>query len=306
MNKVTKTLVGFALLILLFVFSCQNKNNKVEDTILEGKATVYVDESIVPIVEDEQAVFETEYEAKLHLVSKSENEVINALFNDTARIVILTRTLSAKELKAFQIKNVTPRITPFATDAIAFIRNKTTNDTLIALQDVIDFVHGKAVPSIKGLVFDNANSSTARYISEISGMPVNNQKNVFSFKTNEEALKYVAKNNGMVGVIGMNWIFQPPLDLQETVDNVNVLGVKGTNKTEYFFPTQDNLAQGKYPLARRLYIINCQGYSGLGMGFGSFLTGERGQRIILKSGLVPERIPTRNIRIRSTITKDKN
>lgn len=306
MNKVTKTLVGFALLILLFVFSCQNKNNKVEDTILEGKATVYVDESIVPIVEDEQAVFETEYEAKLHLVSKSENEVIKALFNDTARIVILTRTLSAKELKAFQSKNVTPRITPFATDAIAFIRNKTTNDTLIALQDVIDFVHGKAVPSIKGLVFDNANSSTARYISEISGMPVNNQKNVFSFKTNEEALKYVAKNNGMVGVIGMNWIFQPPLDLQETVDNVNVLGVKGINKSEYFFPTQDNLAQGKYPLARRLYIVNCQGYSGLGMGFGSFLTGERGQRIILKSGLVPERIPTRNIRIRSTITKDKN
>ena len=306
MNKLTKTFVGFALLTLLFVFSCQKKNNKFEDTILEGKATVYVDESILPIVEDVQAVFETEYKAKLHLVSKSENEIINDLFNDTARIVILTRTLSVKELKAYQSKKVKPRITPFATDAVAFIRNKTTNDTLISLQDVIDFVHGKAVPNIKGLVFDNANSSTVRYISEISGVSVVNKKNVFSFKTNEEVLKYVAKNSGMVGVIGINWIFQPPLDLQETIDNVNVLGVKGINKSEYFFPTQDNLAQGKYPLARRLYIVNCQGYSGLGMGFGSFLTGERGQRIILKSGLVPERIPTRKIRIRNTITKDKN
>jgi len=306
MNKVTKTLVGFSILTLIFVFSCQKKNNKVEDTILEGKATVYVDETILPIVEDEEAVFETEYKAKLHLVSKSENEIINDLFNDTARIVVLTRTLSAKELKAYQSKKITPRITPFATDAVAFIRNKTTNDTLIALQDVIDFVHGKAVPNIKGLVFDNANSSTARYISEISGVSVNNQKNVFSFKTNEQVLKYVAKNNGMVGVIGINWIFQPPLDLQETIDNVNVLGVKGINETNYFFPTQDNLAQGKYPLARRLYIVNCQGYSGLGMGFGSFLSGERGQRIILKSGLVPEQIPTRKIKIRNTITKDKN
>ena len=306
MNKLTKTFVGFALLTLLFVFSCQKKNNKFEDTILEGKATVYVDESILPIVEDVQAVFETEYKAKLHLVSKSENEIINDLFNDTARIVILTRTLSVKELKAYQSKKVKPRITPFATDAVAFIRNKTTNDTLISLQDVIDFVHGKAVPNIKGLVFDNANSSTVRYLSEISGVSVVNKKNVFSFKTNEEVLKYVAKNSGMVGVIGINWIFQPPLDLQETIDNVNVLGVKGINKSEYFFPTQDNLAQGKYPLARRLYIVNCQGYSGLGMGFGSFLTGERGQRIILKSGLVPERIPTRKIRIRNTITKDKN
>lgn len=306
MNKLTKTLVGFVLLVLLFVFSCQQKNNNAQDTILEGKATVYVDESILPIVEDEVAVFETEYNAKLQLISKSENEVINDLFNDKAKIVVLTRTLSAKELKAYQSKKIKPRITPFATDAVAFIRNKTTNDTLIALQDVIDFVHGKTVSNIKGLVFDNANSSTARYISEISGVSVNNQKNIFSFKTNEEVLKYVAKNNGMVGVIGMNWIFQPPLDLQETVDNVNVLGVKGIKESEYIFPTQDNLAQGKYPLARRLYIVNCQGYSGLGMGFASFLTGERGQRIILKSGLVPEKIPTRKISIRNTITKDKN
>jgi phosphate transport system substrate-binding protein len=42
------------------------------------------------------------------------------------------------------------------------------------------------------------------------------------------------------------------------------------------------------------------------MGFASFLGGERGQRIILKSGLVPERIPTRKIRIRNTITKNNN
>ena len=306
MNKFTKTLVGIILLTLLFVFSCQQKNNKVQDTIIEGKATFYVDESILPIVEDEVAVFETEYNAKLHLVSKSESEVVNDLFNDTAKVAILTRTLSAKELKAFQSKKITPRITPFATDAIAFIKNKATNDTLIALQDVIDFVQGKAIPNIKGLVFDNANSSTARYISEVSGVSVNNQKNIFSFKTNEEVIKYVAKNIGMVGVIGMNWIFQPPLELQQDIDKVNVLGVKNKNDSEYFFPTQDNLAQGKYPLARRLYIINCQGYSGLGMGFASYLSGERGQRIILKSGLVPDRIPTRKIRIRNTITKDKN
>ncbi|MDN3676354.1 substrate-binding domain-containing protein [Flavobacterium paronense] len=306
MNKLTKTIIGFVLLTLLFVFSCQKKNNKVEDTMLQGKATVYVDETILPIIEDEQAVFEAEYKAKLHLVSKSENEIINDLFNDTARIVILTRTLSSKELKVFQSKKISPKTRPFAIDAITFIRKKATNDTLIALQDIVDFVKGKAVPNIKGLVFDNANSSTARYISEISGVQVNNQKNIFSFKNNEDVLKYVAKNNGMIGVVGINWIFQPPLDLQETLDNINVLGVKGLNKSEYFFPTQDNIAQGKYPLARRLYIVNCQGYSGLGMGFSSFLTGERGQRIILKSGLVPERIPTRKIRIKNTITKDKN
>ncbi|MGL2962190.1 PstS family phosphate ABC transporter substrate-binding protein [Flavobacterium sp. RSB2_4_14] len=305
MNKVTKTITGFLLLTLLFVFSCQQKTEDNKETIIKGKATIYVDESILPIVEDEVAVFETQYDAKLHLVSKSENEVLNSMLTDTAKIAVITRTLSDAELASFKSKKIFPKITPFATDAVAFIKNKTANDTLIALQDVIDFVHGKPVPSIKGLVFDNANSSTARYISEVAGIAITNQKNIFSFKTNEEVIKYVAENNGMIGVIGMNWIFQPPLDLQEVVDKVNVLGVKGKDSNEYVFPTQDNLALGKYPLARHLYIINCQGYSGLGMGFASFLGGERGQRIILKSGLVPERVPTRKIMIRNNVSKDK-
>lgn len=306
MNKLTKTVVGFALLALLFVFSCQEKKADAKDTILEGKATVYVDESILPIVEDEQAVFETEYKAKLKLVAKSENEIVKSLLTDTAKIAILTRTLSDKELKAFQAKKINPRITPFATDAVALIRNKTANDSLVVLQDVIDFLKGKAIPTIKGLVFDNANSSTARYLSEVSGVDVVKQKNVYSLNTNQDVIKYVADNNGMIGVIGMNWIFEPPLNLQDTVDKITVLGVKDLDKSEYIFPTQDNLASGKYPLARDLYIVNCQGYSGLGMGFGSFLTGERGQRIILKSGLVPEKMPSRKIVIRNTITKDKN
>jgi phosphate transport system substrate-binding protein len=306
MNKLTKTLIGFALLTLLFVFSCQKKGNNKQDTIIEGKATIYVDESVLPIVEDEQAVFETEYKAKLHLVPQSENEIVNSLVNDTAKIAILTRALSVQDLKVFKAKNIFPRTTPFATDAIALIKNKKVNDTLIAIQDIIDFVNGKAVPNIKGLVFDNANSSTVRGLSKSIGVSISNQKNIFSLKTNEEVIKYVSKNDGMVGVIGMNWIFQPPLELQEFVDKVNVLGVKDKDKGEYFFPTQDNLAMGKYSLARNLYIVNCQGYSGLGMGFASFLGGERGQRIVLKSGLVPERTPTRKIVIRNTITKDKN
>jgi len=305
MNKVTKTLVGFALLTLLFVFSCQKKN-EVKDTITGGKATLYVDESLLPVVEDEVAVFEAEYSAKLHLVSKSENEIVNSLLNDTAKIAILTRKLTDRELKAFENKKITPRITPFATDAVAFVKNKTTKDSLIALQDVIDFMNGKTVPTIKGVVFDNANSSTVRRISEIAGVTVANQENIFSLKTNEEVIKYVAENSGMVGVIGMNWIFQPPMELEQYIDKLNVLAVKNVNQSEYVYPSQDNIASGKYPLARHLYSINCQGYAGLGMGLASFLTGERGQRIILKSGLVPERTPSRKIVIRNTIIKDKN
>jgi phosphate transport system substrate-binding protein len=56
-------------------------------------------------------------------------------------------------------------------------------------------------------------------------------------------------------------------------------------------------------LARDLYIVNCQGYSGLEWGFTSFVAGDVGQRIVLKSGLLPVRIPTRKFTI---VGKDQN
>ena len=303
MNKFIKTLFGVLFLVLLFVFSCQKKIENKEETIITGKATLYIDESIIPIIEDQAAVFESQYKAKLHLVKTSETEVINAMLNDTAKIGILTRKLTAEELKVFVTKKIKPRTTPFASDAIAFIKNKRSNDTLIALQDVIDFMKGKEVKNIKGLVFDNPNSSTVRYISEISGVKMEPKENVFSFKTNDEVIKYVSENDGMIGVVGINWMFEPSLKMKSIVDNVNMLSVKGLKSNEYIYPTQDDMAAGKYPLARDLYIINCQGYSGLGMGFASFISGEIGQRIILKSGLVPIRFPSRKILTRKKIIK---
>ena len=295
MTKLLKTLSGLLLVLVLFVFACQDKN---KETIIKGKASLFVDESIFPIVEDQQAVFETEYDAKLKLITKSENEIINSLMNDTVKIAVLPRKLSNNELKAFVSKKINPKMTHFATDAVVFIRNKKSNDTLIALDDVINFMKGNSVNGIKGLVFDNPNSSSVRLISEFSGIKVTPQKNIYSFNTNNEVIKYVAENDGMIGVVGINWLTQAPLDMQKNVDAVSVLSVKDINKQDYIYPSQDNLAQGKYPLARDLYIINCQGYSGLGMGFASFLGGERGQRIVLKSGLLPVRMPSRKIVIR--------
>lgn len=295
MTKLLKTLSGLLLVLVLFVFACQDKN---KETIIKGKATLFVDESIFPIIEDQQAVFETEYDAKLKLITKSENEIINSLMNDTVKIAVLPRKLSNNELKAFVAKKINPKMTHFATDAVVFIRNKKSNDTLIALDDVINFMKGNSVNGIKGLVFDNPNSSSVRLISELSGIKITPQKNIYSFNTNNEVIKYVAENDGMIGVVGINWLTQAPLDMQNNVDAVTVLSVKDINKQDYIYPSQDNLAQGKYPLARDLYIINCQGYSGLGMGFASFLGGERGQRIVLKSGLLPVRMPSRKIVIR--------
>jgi phosphate transport system substrate-binding protein len=304
MKNHSKLSLFILFLVAVLVFACNQISDKnAKETILKGSTIIYVDETLAPIIEDQVSVFENEYEAKVTLVAKSESETVNSLFKEKAAIAILSRNLSPEELKIFKQRKINPKTTVFATDAIAFIANKNNKDTLVALQDVISFMQGKTVASIKGLVFDNLNSSTVRYMKSLAGINAIPEKGVFSFKSNDEVIKYVAENDGMIGVVGVNWLSQPLPAMQKYVDNVTSLGVKGLKSNNYYIPSQNNIAEGKYPLARDLYIINCQGFSGLGMGFASFVAGDVGQRIILKSGLLPVRIPTRKFTI---IGKDQN
>jgi len=285
--------------------SQKEKTQPNTESILKGSATILVDETLTPIMEDQVAVFESNYAAKIKIVSKSEAEIIISLFKEKAAIAVLTRNLTVSENKIFEQKKITPKITKFATDAIAFISNKSTNDTLIELKSIIEFMQGKTNPNFKGLVFDNPNSSTARYMNELAGIKTIPEKGVYSFNTNNEVIQFVAKNDKMIGVVGVNWLSQPIPEMQEFIDKVNILSVKSLADANFYPPSQNNIAEGKYPLARDLYIVNGQGYSGLGMGFASFVAGDIGQRIILKSGLLPIRIPGRRINIRKEIIIEK-
>jgi len=288
------------LVSVIFIFSsCKKNENEVanDESILKGKATIYVDETITPIVEDEVMVFESKYDAKFTLISKSESEVLNSLFSKKAKIVILARNLTKKELNIFEQSKIVPKITKFAVDGIAFVANKSSSDTLIALKDVIGFMKGERSSRIKGLVFDNPNSSTVNYMNNLAGLSELADKDVYTFKTNNEVLKFVSENDGMIGVVGVNWLSQPKASMNQVINNINVLSVKGLKMEGYYAPSQNNFAEGTYPLLRDLYIVNCQGSSGLGMGIASFVAGDIGQRIVLKSGLLPYKIPSRKLNI---------
>jgi phosphate transport system substrate-binding protein len=293
--------------VCVFLVMCNksDQNKSTKESILKGSATILVDETLTPIVEDQVAIFESKYDAKIKIISKSEAELVVSLFEKKSGIAILTRNLTINENKIFEQKKITPKITKFAIDAIAFISNKSNKDTLIDLKSVIEFMQGKPNARIKGLVFDNPNSSTVRYMNELAGINSISEKGVYSFKTNQDVIKFVAQNEGMIGVVGVNWLSQPMPSMQEYVDKVNILSVKSLTGVDYFSPSQNNIAEGKYPLARDLYIINAQGYSGLGMGFASFVAGDIGQRIILKSGLLPVKVPGRKINIRNEISNEK-
>jgi|SRR5690606_29245100 len=295
-------LVAFA--ICISAVSCNRSpetDKKEVHTILTGRLTMVVDESLGPIVEDQMVVFEHTYvNADITLKNEPEKRAVNFLLNDSVKVAVLARKLTEEERKFFEAKKIIPREARFATDGIALIANGSSIDSVVHVDDIIKKLQGEE-SNLGTLVFDNPNSSTVRYLQELAGIDKLPEEGVYALSSNADVIKYVYENTHAIGVIGINWIFQPDPGLEDYVKGVKVLGVKnqvGKSGDDAFYkPSQTNLALGKYPLARDLYIINCQGIKGLGLGFSAFLTGERGQRIVLKSGLMPDSIPPREINI---------
>lgn len=299
---------AFILGIAAIVFACRgdkNARDEIPETMTSGKATFLVDNTIQPIAEDVLAVFLNIYDrASIRQVNKSETEVIRDLFADSARVAILPRKLTSDEEAYFRNRNIEVKATGFATDAIAFITNKKATDTVIQLSEVIKILKGGTSARIPKLVFDNRNSSTVSYMLQIAGVS-KFPANVHALKNNEEVIKYVHDNDGAIGVIGINWMLQSPESLSQYVENIEVLAVDNvkidkSGKT-FYKPNQTNIATGSYPLTRKLYVLNYQGKQGLGMGFANYVSAPDGQRIILKSGLVPVEVPKRELEIRNEL-----
>jgi len=292
--------VIFTLTALFMAVSCQNK--EAGRTYTSGAVKILADESFKPIVEDELYVFQNTYpRAAVAMSYYPENKLMDLFLNDSARVVILSRKLRSDEERVFENRKLVPRVTRFAVDAVALVTHKSVIDSTVTVESIINILQGKD-KSGRQLIFDNANSSTVRYLMELAGIKQLPQTGVYALTTNAEVIKYIYNNPGTIGVIGVNWIAQPDKDLEQYVSSIKTLAVKNLagkpGSDKFYKPTQSNLALGTYPLMRNLYIINCEGGPGLGAGFASFLAGEKGQRIVLKSGLLPDSIPSREIFIR--------
>lgn len=290
---------------VVFVNSCKDKKEAEAVALKETKATFLVDETLLPFMQDEVAVFESQKEVKITLVPKAETEILSDIQSGEIGLLIMSRTLTEGEERAFTNKKIVPKITQIAIDGIALIVNEKAKDSVIDLQNVIDFIQGKSVPSIKGLVFDNPNSSTTNYLKSLASVKDLDDKNVFALKMNDEVIKYISEKDGYIGVVGINWITQPMPEMKQFTDAVKILAVKNVksapNSSSYYKPSQVNLAEGFYPLVRKTYMLNYEGSRGLGTSFASFVAGDVGQKIVTAAGLAPVRLELREVKVRKEI-----
>jgi phosphate transport system substrate-binding protein len=278
----------------------KNKGKVSTDTFMAGSTHFLVDESFGPIIDEENYVFTSLYrDAKPKLLYKTENEILNLLLNDSIPFAIMARNLTPAETKIMEGHTLPPDVNKFAVDAVTLIVNQASNDTTITVSDIKNMLNGKSKTD-KNIVFDNPNSSLARYLKDLSGNKDLNGKNIYALKSNKEVITYVSQHQQAIGITGFSWLNDPDADYADAVKKVKIVAIKDDSKKDdvgFTKPSQETLALKQYPLTRALYIINCSGREGLGTGFASFLLSDRGQRIILKSGLLPDVMPGREINI---------
>ena len=315
MNNFIRLNLVLVLVSLVSFISCnQNQNNEPEDTPTSGKINITVDETFKPVIDSEISVFQSIYKyASITVSYKPEEKAFEDLLNDSARIIIVTRELTPAEKKHFEDLKLFPRMTKIAYDAVTLLTNNKNPDSLFTDEQVKKIVTGeinkwnqlnpKSSNTPIQLVFDNKNSGTLRYLREYSGAK-ELSKNTFAVNSSSDVIEYVSKNKNAIGVIGVTWISdRSDTTLMTFTKKVRVAEVSPPDSSDgrgsYYKPYQAYIATHYYPLWRKVYIISREARTGLGTGFASFVAGDKGQKIVLSSGLVPASMPVRVVELKN-------
>ncbi len=274
------------------------------EDILVGSLQVAVDASTLPLLEEQSEVFLSAYpNAKINFIAKPELLAVKELLAGNASVAVLARELNEQESSYFKKKSITPRIFPVWKDGIVVIANTNSSDTSVTIESLFSLLKGVNVGG-KKVLFDNLNSSSFRYLQELGKIEKVASNFVEAAGTVQDVLSKVAEDPNYLGVLG----FLEYRDLVSSFSNKNNIRILSVQNTlgehadnKFYLPSQSTIAAGQYPLQRTFYVLNYQPNLGLGIGFSAFLTGDRGQRIVLRSGVVPATMPGREIIVRDEI-----
>jgi len=301
--------VIFGVILLAILGSCTDRSKKGEmlDTPTSGTIKIAVDESLKPLLQAEVAGFEATYaDAHIKTDYTSEQKAIEDLLRDSVRLAVVTRKLYPYEKQKLDSLKITPTQFVVAKEAIALIVNKDNPDSLIQWSQLEEILQGK-VSQWKQLytnsklgdlqiVFDHPQSGIIRYLADTLHLK-NLPKNCFAASTNEAVVDYVSKTKNAIGLIGLSWIS----DTDDPAANkfLKTITVMGISKDEdYLKPYKAYIVLKKYPLSREVIMISREARTGLATGFISYAGSDKGQKIVLKAGLVPAKAPVRLVEIK--------
>lgn len=283
----------FILLLLAFVVSCSKKEDK-SPSYHKGDMTILTDESFKSVTEALADGYMINYpETKIKVVTKKEDLGFLDLLNDKARIVVMSKELSAEEVKAYE-KQADLKFLPakFAADAVVFLVPKNSPKTSITIEEISEGMQSDE----KNFIFDGANSSNLNFVAQkLKKLPKDLKYSIIPGNKNviEELNKYPDK----IGVVGLNTISRPyDKNAEKLRELIKILPVEFKGKL--FSPDFEGLREMKYPFTRVLYFLTNEGNFNIASGFIRYSCTQLGQIIVQKEGLQPYNIYRREVQMR--------
>ena len=299
--------------VFLTLVSCScGENKSLNETPTRGNIRISVDESFQPLIDSEVFTF-THLYTSAHITPqyKPEYDVINDFMNDSVKVIVTSKKLSDYQIQYLRDTLVIARTTTYAYDALALVTNKQNKDTLVKYNTIKDIFLGKINkwkdinPKSKlgdiRVIFDNTKSGNIRYFKELFEIKDTLKSNFYAVKSNAEVIDFVSRNPDALGIVSVNWISDKDDSLSMSfINKVNILAVSQQyiNDGSYYRPYQGSIYDKSYPFVREVYFISRETFAGLGSGFINWACAEQGQRIVLKSGLVPATMPIRLVQIK--------
>lgn len=289
--------------------SCTERDKKgnILDQPTYGTITIAVDESLKPLIEAEIDTFEAIYtNAHINVIYTSEEAAIRTMLQDSARLAIVTRSLTEEENTYLLNQKYNCKEQKIAKGGIALIVNPASNLEELTVEQFGKILTGtgklsdldknfSSSPLV--VVFDHPNSGIIRYmrdsVQQFDSLP----SYCYAVNGNPEVIEYVSKNQHAIGLIDVSWISdRDDSTTNSFLSTIKVVGI--SDGGDYFQPYQAYIADRSYPLLRDIKILSREARMGLGSGFIAFVASEKGQRIVLKSGIVPATMPIRVIEVR--------
>lgn len=333
MNKVSQLILGAAAVALgLGAVSCIEPQKK-GNSSTSGTATFVCDNTFENIFEQEVDVFEYQYpDAHLLVRYATQAEAFDSLFTMNTRTIVAARDITPEERRALTAKyrnerdaNVNVRSARIAVDAIAFIVNPENTCEKLTVSEIADIISGRTTqwndlePSDLGairVIVDQTGSSLGTYLRDSVLHGGNLGENVYSAGSIPEVFNIVERNKNAIGVLGVSWISsdmdsadisreelaqsvlaEGPVMGTTLTQRVKVLKINRDNEVRAYKPYQQYIYDGSYPFFRSIYMITTASTSNVAGGFYSFVTGPIGQKIIMKTGIMPAHVSIQRVEL---------
>ncbi|MBD5277014.1 MAG: hypothetical protein HDS30_05105 [Bacteroides sp.] len=294
------------------------KYEKKANSSTTGTTTMVCDASFQNILQQEIDVFEYQY-PEAHILARYEPQsvAIDSLMSLNTKTIVIARDLTDQEKRVLRSKKKVVKSAKIAVDAVALIVNKENPIEMLTVGEVADILSGSSrqwndlEPSKLGeiaVIFDDKGSSLVSYMRDslLNGGELG--PNVYAQGSVPKVFDAVKKNRNAIGVLGVSWITSDmagadispdslavqmlsdePVMGATLSDDIKVLKIRRNDEVTAYKPYQQNIFDGTYPLFRQIYMVTTGVSGSLASGFYSFVTGETGQKIIMKTGILPAR-----------------